>query len=204
MKLPIENPYFPDDLSVLLQTNSESPTVNCIERSNEHLLFYGFDTTFLSPTVFVQVYFYTQFEEKQDSLLQQIFHEVRQSLMNLYMKEFMYTAEMANLVFQYSESVDFIKVTFEGYQCNISAFIENSFRKLNEFTPQQIEDQFETVKDNWSQEKNEFYYKKPAKQCLRYLGPILSHVMVDEMALMDGEEKLDFETFSKMNSLFFK
>lgn len=55
------------------------------------------------------------------------------------MKEFVYTAEMANLIFEYSESVDFIKLKFEGYQSNIASFIENAIRKLIEFTPSEIE-----------------------------------------------------------------
>lgn len=44
-----------------------------------------------------------------------MFHEIWESLIKLFMKEFVYTAEMANLIFEYSESVDFIKLKFEGY-----------------------------------------------------------------------------------------
>lgn len=68
-----------------------------------------------------------------------MFHEIWESLIKLFMKEFVYTAEMANLIFEYSESVDFIKLKFEGYQSNIASFIENAIRKLIEFTPSEIE-----------------------------------------------------------------
>jgi secreted Zn-dependent insulinase-like peptidase len=114
-----------------------------------------------------------------------MFHEIRESLIVQFMNEFAYTSEMANLKFSYHESVDFIKFKFEGYQAIIEEFITRAITKFLEFKAENIEDLYETHKENWVQDKNEFYFKKPVKQCFRYLGPVLSHIMVDEKEMSE-------------------
>ena len=121
-----------------------------------------------------------------------------------HLREFTYTAGMANLDFTYEETFDFIQLKFEGYQSNIEEFISSALNLVKSFDPTKMETLFDTLKELWSQDKNEFYYKKPVKQCYQYLDPLLSHMKPDEMELMDNEEKMTFKLFLKMNQQFLK
>lgn len=125
MHQPLKNNLFPSDFVVLPDSGENS--IKLHSKSKSHLLWYGQDNTFKQPKMYANVFIYTTDLQFNKTIESSIFLQIWFRLVKEYLREFLYTAEMASLNLNPTLNDNNIQFLFEGYSSSLQAFITETF-----------------------------------------------------------------------------
>lgn len=110
---------------------------------NEHMdVWHMVSLEFKVPTVYIIDSFYTNDWGILDTVEGRVFVQIWINVIDEYLREFKYMAEMAKLYFSLSYDNDGIEFYFKGYSDKIEEYVYKWIEKISEFQPEQYESIF--------------------------------------------------------------
>jgi len=78
-----------------------------------------------------------------------------------YLREFLYTAEMASLNINLSFNDNNFQMIFEGYSSSLESFIVETITRIKAFDPKNLSKDFNSIKGKWLKDKHNAYFIPP-------------------------------------------
>lgn len=127
-------------------------------------LWYLKDDKFKRPKAMIDMKIYTNDCMFGRTAHGRVFVEVWNNMVKEYLREFYYTASVAELDTNTSAYHDNINIHWKGYNDSLPTFVEETLKRLKAFNPSENEDIFNQVKEKLLQEWYNFYYEPSYRQ----------------------------------------
>lgn len=168
------------------------------------MVWYAKDNEFEKPKSIASANLYTSDIEFNKTPKSKIFTQIWEKIINEYLREFKYQAEMAGLEGDISFTDTHITFTFNGYSSNLTDFIVEIFKKIQSFNPKEYEKEFISIKNKWLRDRQNYYFNKPIAQCYSSLMNVITKGRFDDKELLAHEGELTFDVFCDLSTSFLK
>ena len=169
--LPRKNDFIPERFDIV-NTKSQTQKVlpHLISLSGNSELFYFPDTKFDLPKVRMQMYIFLKPAATTGSPKTYLAFTMFRYILKMYLKEFLYTAEMAEIHLSFSNNLKGLKITISSYDHKLDQFVKQYANKLAHFCSLEedvlafIKQNFSTFKTKRKGELENFHKLNPYKQ----------------------------------------
>lgn len=204
--LPAQNPYIPQQLSVLAKVKSnpskdqQIPVPEVIQDTDRGVVYYAQDTRYLMPNV------RWSFDIKTPQV--DMGSAVKTVLADLYVKSatealtgHSYAASQAGLNFKIQRSYYGISLVIEGYSDHADLLLQEIVKSLKKIEP--TEQQFELYKETLQRQYQNFSKKLPIEQAFELLKSVIYKKFVTEKQKSAAINRITFEKFNEYKDRLF-
>ncbi|KAK6232199.1 hypothetical protein SCA6_002272 [Theobroma cacao] len=198
LQLPAPNMFIPTNLSLkVAQEKVNFPVL--LRKSSYSKLWYKPDTMFSVPKAFVNIEF--NCPHVRDSPQAEVLANIFVQLLEDYLNEHAYDAQIAGLHYYTSRTDRGFKVTVFGYNDKLNILLETVVDKIANFEVKR--DRFAIIKEMMTKGISNFKYEKPSQLATEYRSLILRDIKWPWKEKLDVLPNLEVEDLVKFTPIMF-
>ncbi|XP_017976191.1 PREDICTED: insulin-degrading enzyme-like 1, peroxisomal isoform X2 [Theobroma cacao] len=198
LQLPAPNMFVPTNLSLkVAQEKVKFPVL--LRKSSYSKLWYKPDTMFSVPKAFVKIEF--NCPHVRDSPQAEVLANIFVQLLDDYLNEHAYDAEIAGLDYSISRTDRGFEVTVFGYNDKLNTLLESVVDKIANFEAKP--DKFSITKEMTTKGINNFKYENPSLLAIEYCSLILRDIRWPWKEKLDVLPHLEVEDLVKFTPIMF-
>ncbi|EOY09245.1 Insulinase (Peptidase family M16) family protein [Theobroma cacao] len=198
LQLPAPNMFIPTNLSLkVAQEKVKFPVL--LRKSSYSKLWYKPDTMFSVPKAFVNIEF--NCPHVRDSPQAEVLANIFVQLLEDYLNEHAYDAQIAGLHYYTSRTDTGFKVTVFGYNDKLNILLETVVDKIANFEVKR--DRFAIIKEMMTKGIYNFKYEKPSQLAIEYRSLILRDIKWPWKEKLDVLPNLEVEDLVKFTPIMF-
>jgi insulysin len=200
LDLPPKNNLLPKNLDVLPgEAESSQKPFLLRQWADDTDLWFMKDDKYQRPKGLVSLKIYTGDCEFGQTARGRVFVEMWNSILNEYLREFYYMAQMASLNASVSLPHDNVNIQWSGFSDSLPTFVEETLKRIKGLKVHEMPDTFAQVKEKLMQNWFNFYLEQAYQQAYFTFDNIMLTTAFEKKQLRSILESLTFEEFCKQS-----
>jgi len=183
LDLPPANPLLPKNLDVLPESDDAKKPVLLKQWADDTDLWYMKDNKFLRPKGMVSLKIYSGDCEFGRTPQGRVFAELWNSILQEYLREFYYMAQMASLNASMTLPHDNYNIQWSGFSDSLPVFVEETLKRMRNFNVADHPDYFHQCKEKLMQEWHNFYLEQAYRQAIFMFESVVLTTAYEKKAL---------------------
>lgn len=174
LDLPVPNTLIPTNFDLLPADTSLSKEPVQLKRWDSGILWYMKDDTFKKPKASISLQLHTSDNNFGVTKEARIFASIWKEMVDEYLNEFKYQAELANLNFSVSVHHDLLMFDWGGFNDSMPNFLTETIEKIVEMRSADMRKEFDAVKEKKMLEWKNMDLQQSYRQMMQVIGIALT------------------------------
>mmetsp|Transcript_41017 Transcript_41017/g.47166 ORF Transcript_41017/g.47166 Transcript_41017/m.47166 type:complete len:208 (-) Transcript_41017:953-1576(-) len=198
LSLPEPNFFFPESHELLPADSESSESPKLILNEENCQIWYMKDDKFKTRYILASDYLYFKDTSFDVSVEGKVFIEIWTDVINLYLKEFLYTVKYATAEFDWVNMNAGFQFRFFCFRDKFEQFVCTCYKMLQKFKAKNQQQRFDAVREDKLKEANNFFFQDPKSQAWEYLDSMLYSKDYPKHLMLKALEELTFERFVEL------